>query len=161
MRSPSRICCITHILQVLIAAVSQPPRPVRRPHAKMHTLLLLSLPFIFIITTHIVRLVKEVVTNPSSLSIPGPLLARFTRLWYLYRVWKGDFEKHNLELHEKYGPIVRISPGHYSINEKIDVKTVYGAGSRFTKSKWYDAFKPPSPDEWSVFTDRDNKRHGR
>ncbi|KAJ5287205.1 cytochrome protein [Penicillium angulare] len=108
---------------------------------------------------HILRLAKEVITAPSLISIPGPFLARFTRLWYFNRVLSGNFDKENLDLHKKYGPIVRLSPGHYSISKKADVKTVYGAGSRFTKAAWYDAFKEPSPHNWSVFTDRDNKRH--
>jgi len=36
-------------------------------------------------------------------AIPGPFWARFTRAWYLRRVWQGDFEKTNIELHNKYG----------------------------------------------------------
>lgn len=35
--------------------------------------------------------------------LPGPFLARFSRIWYLRNVWRGDFEKKNLELHQKYG----------------------------------------------------------
>lgn len=36
-------------------------------------------------------------------NVPGPLLARFTRLWYLAKVLRGDFEKTNCALHEIYG----------------------------------------------------------
>lgn len=36
-------------------------------------------------------------------SVPGPFLARFSRLWYLYKLWEGNFEKVNIELHRKYG----------------------------------------------------------
>jgi hypothetical protein len=36
-------------------------------------------------------------------SVPGPLLARYTRLWYLKKVYDGNFEKVNIELHERYG----------------------------------------------------------
>jgi len=36
-------------------------------------------------------------------SIPGPLLARFTRVWYTIALSKGDFEKQNIQLHRKYG----------------------------------------------------------
>lgn len=35
--------------------------------------------------------------------IPGPFIARFTRLWELRRVLEGHFERTNLELHGKYG----------------------------------------------------------
>jgi hypothetical protein len=36
-------------------------------------------------------------------SVPGPFLARFSRLWYLRAVSKGNFEKTNIELHRKHG----------------------------------------------------------
>lgn len=35
--------------------------------------------------------------------VPGPLLARFTKLWQLQALHKGQFEKVNIELHKKYG----------------------------------------------------------
>ena len=35
--------------------------------------------------------------------IPGPLLARITNFWYFFKVYKGCFEKENIELHRKYG----------------------------------------------------------
>jgi hypothetical protein len=35
--------------------------------------------------------------------VPGPFLARFSRLWYLRQVLKGNFEKTNIELHRRYG----------------------------------------------------------
>jgi hypothetical protein len=36
-------------------------------------------------------------------SVPGPFAARFTDLWYAYRIYRGRFEKDNLRLHKKYG----------------------------------------------------------
>jgi hypothetical protein len=36
-------------------------------------------------------------------SVPGPFLARFTRLWYLKNVWSGKFEQVNIDLHKRYG----------------------------------------------------------
>jgi hypothetical protein len=36
-------------------------------------------------------------------SIHGPFLARFTKLWYLWRVYNGHFEQENIALHRKYG----------------------------------------------------------
>lgn len=35
--------------------------------------------------------------------IPGPFWARFTNLWYLWRLYQGHFEEENLALHKKYG----------------------------------------------------------
>ena len=36
-------------------------------------------------------------------SIPGPIAARFTDLWYLWRIKSRYFEVENIELHRKYG----------------------------------------------------------
>lgn len=35
--------------------------------------------------------------------VPGPFAARFTDLWYLCKLYRGDFEAENLYLHNKYG----------------------------------------------------------
>ena len=35
--------------------------------------------------------------------IPGPFLARFTRLWYFRQVVRGDFDQVNIQLHRRYG----------------------------------------------------------
>ncbi|RAL07996.1 cytochrome P450 [Aspergillus homomorphus CBS 101889] len=125
----------------------------------MHLLILLALPVILYLTKSILQLLYTTWKSPSLLSIPGPFLARFTRLWYFTRVWKGHFEADNLELHARYGPVVRIAPGQYSISDRAAVKTVYGTGSRFPKSAWYEGWKHPSPDRWTLFPDRNIKRH--
>jgi hypothetical protein len=65
--------------------------------------------------------------------IPGPLLARFTRLWYFIEIYKGSFEVTNVKLHKKYGPIVRIAPHEYSIDDVDAAKTIYGHGNAFVK----------------------------
>ena len=65
--------------------------------------------------------------------IPGPFLARFTRLWYFFAIYKGDFELANIGLHKKYGPIVRIAPNEYSIDDFEAAKTIYGHGTSFVK----------------------------
>ena len=88
---------------------------------------------------------------------PGPTLGRFTKLWYLNRVRQGRFHLENIDLHRKHGPVVRLAPDWYSIN--VPDKAVYGAGSKFTKSDWYQGWKHPSPERWTLFTDQDLKRH--
>lgn len=92
-------------------------------------------------------------------SIPGPLLTRLNRLWFFNRVRLGHFESDNIALHRQYGPIVRIAPDMYSIDSPDVIKPVYGIGSKFPKSDWYEGWKHPSPDRWTLFPDRDIKRH--
>jgi hypothetical protein len=36
-------------------------------------------------------------------SVPGPFLARFTRLWIFRRYAAADFHNDNIQLHRKYG----------------------------------------------------------
>lgn len=92
-------------------------------------------------------------------SIPGPLLARFSRLWYFNRVRKGQFEWDNINLHRKYGPFVRIAPGWYSVDLPEAASQIYSIGSKMPKSDWYDAWKHPTQDRGSMFADRNMKRH--
>jgi hypothetical protein len=66
-------------------------------------------------------------------SIPGPFLARFSRLWYFLEIYKGSFEETNIELHRRYGPIVRVAPHEYSIDDVDAARTIYGHGNAFVK----------------------------
>ncbi|KAJ4351661.1 uncharacterized protein N0V89_007004 [Didymosphaeria variabile] len=97
-------------------------------------------------------------------SIPGPFLARFTKLWYLFNIYKGTHEQDAIALHRKYAkpgeyfaPVVRLGPNMYSL--KTPEKIVYGISSKMPKSSWYEGWKHPSPERWTVFTDRNIKRH--
>lgn len=65
--------------------------------------------------------------------LPGPFLARFTRGWYAYQMYRGGMPQTLPALHKKYSPIVRIGPNEYSISDPEAVKTIYGHGSTFTK----------------------------
>lgn len=92
-------------------------------------------------------------------SVPGPFWSRFSRLWFLNRVYQGKFEHDNIALHRKYGPVVRVAPNMYSIDSPEVLKTVYHISSKFPKSNWYQGWKHPSPDRWTMFPDNDIKRH--
>lgn len=35
--------------------------------------------------------------------VTGPIAARVTRLWYFWKVYQGDFEKTNVDIHREYG----------------------------------------------------------
>lgn len=95
------------------------------------TLILIALGFIIVYNAF------QVIFDPLR-DIPGPFLARFTRLWYLLELYKGRFELTNIELHKKYGAIVRIAPSEYSIDDVESARTIYGHGSSFVKVRTYD-----------------------
>jgi hypothetical protein len=65
--------------------------------------------------------------------VDGPFIARFTRLWYLKKIFEGRFELVNIALHKKYGSVVRIAPNVYSIDDADCAKVLYGHGSKFVK----------------------------
>jgi hypothetical protein len=38
-------------------------------------------------------------------SVQSPFFARWTRLWELFEVFQGKFERTNLELHQRFGKL--------------------------------------------------------
>ncbi|KAG5765521.1 hypothetical protein H9Q72_006408 [Fusarium xylarioides] len=65
--------------------------------------------------------------------IPGPWLARYTGLYRLSLVYKGDSPRQYQLLHERYGPIVRTGPSHVSISDPAMIPVIYGIGKNFQK----------------------------
>lgn len=92
-------------------------------------------------------------------NIPGPLFAKFSRLWYLNQIRKRHFHLETLKLHKKYGPLVQLAPNEYSVNDPEAIKTIYGHGTHFTKSLWYSAFGVP--DQANLFADHIPQRHAQ
>ncbi|KAK7983582.1 hypothetical protein PG989_010984 [Apiospora arundinis] len=122
----------------------------------MHSLLYIGgflIPLFAILLRNFVK-----TTTSRTRSVPGPWIARFTRLWYFKRVWNGDWHTDNIALHQKYGPVVRVAPGWFSLSGPPD-KDLYGIGSRFPKGDWYQGWKHPNPERLALFADQDIRRH--
>jgi len=66
--------------------------------------------------------------------IPGPFLAKFSNLWYLYENRRTRRYKTVYDLHEKHGKLVRIQPNQVSIADPDAIPIVYGHGTGFLKS---------------------------
>ena len=81
--------------------------------------------------------------------IPGPKLAAFT-YWYqsYYDMWpySGRFLWKIKELHEQYGPIVRIGPNEVQVNDPDFYNEMYSSGSRRREKSrlwfWMDGWTP-------------------
>lgn len=69
--------------------------------------------------------------------IPGPWLASTTDLWRLFHVWNRRPELLHIQLHEKYGPIVRIGPQTVIVSDPDAVPIIYAHNAAFTKSQFY------------------------
>ncbi|KAL1854988.1 hypothetical protein Plec18170_004400 [Paecilomyces lecythidis] len=95
-----------------------------------------------------------------SKTIPGPWLAKFTKLWYLWQIYRCDFHWTNINLHRERGKIVQLAPGWFSIDDPDALKIIYGHGSQWAKGEWYDSWNFGShPDQTNLFSERNNARH--
>ncbi|GLI71872.1 hypothetical protein PoHVEF18_000039 [Penicillium ochrochloron] len=90
--------------------------------------------------------------------VKGPTLARYTRLWEVYKNCQGQLEHVTVSLHKQYGTIVRLSPNRYSISDPMAIRTIYGTGSKFPKSDYYTPFGTPL-DHKDVFSEISNEKH--
>lgn len=59
--------------------------------------------------------------------VPGPFIAKWSRLWMVYHAQKGDMHTTMIELHKKYGKLVRTGPNEVSVADPAVIKTIYGA----------------------------------
>ena len=62
-------------------------------------------------------------------------------------------------LHQKYGPVVRISPDEVAVSDIEGFKQIHAVSSKFTKNEWYE--KLTNFPRHSVFTKRDPRDHAQ
>ncbi|QIW97055.1 hypothetical protein AMS68_002573 [Peltaster fructicola] len=96
--------------------------------------------------------------NWSIHDVPGPFLAKFTTLWYMYECRRGRRYLTVYNLHKKLGKLVRVQPDHVSIADPEAIQIVYGHGTGFLKSEYYDAFVSIHR---GLFNTRDRAEHTR
>lgn len=98
------------------------------------------------------------IRNWSIQDVPGPFLAKFSNLWYMYECRRCRRYLTVHKLHEKYGKFVRVQPDHVSIAEPEAIPIVYGHGTGTLKSQYYDAFVSI---QRGLFNTRDRHEHTR
>ena len=64
-------------------------------------------------------------------SIPGPFLARFSRIWLVFHGYKGDLHAALSDVHARYGATVRVGPDEVVTTNLEAIKTIYGRGNAF------------------------------
>lgn len=57
----------------------------------------------------------------------GPFLASFTNLWRLWYAVTGAQKQYYVDIHEKYGEIVRVGPNELSFGHPQAIQDIYGA----------------------------------
>lgn len=93
--------------------------------------------------------------------IPGPTLAAYTKFWRVYNVWKGHAHLTAIELHRKYGPLVRIGPNHVSVSDPSYIPVFYNIKENYTKTAFYpiQAVSWRKKVEMNLFSTRDPDFH--
>lgn len=104
-----------------------------------HSVLTLLLNFKKIIITVVVillflRVLYNLFLHPLR-NLPGPFIARCSPLWRLVKYFQGTWHDDILDLHRKYGQVVRLSPGEVSFTNQDAIKAIYGHGKHITKVK--------------------------
>ncbi|KIW33140.1 uncharacterized protein PV07_00011 [Cladophialophora immunda] len=95
--------------------------------------------------------------------IPGPALASFTDLWRFFVVWGRRPELKHIQLHEKYGPLVRLGPRVVSISDPAAIPIIYALNSGFVKSGFYPVQQTISKGRrlYTMFSTTDEKFHAK
>lgn len=90
--------------------------------------------------------------------IPGPFIAKFSKLWLAHHSRKGQRYAAVHSAHKRYGTLVRIGYNHISIADERGTQVVYAHGNGFLKDVFYEAFVSGVP---GVFNTRDRAQHTR
>ncbi|KAI0006624.1 cytochrome P450 [Xylariaceae sp. FL0662B] len=71
-------------------------------------------------------------------AVPGPFLNSLSSLPRIWSVWKGSSHLDDLELHRRYGKVVRVSPTVVSVCDLALFEAIYGISSQFYKAGFYE-----------------------
>ncbi|KAF8699812.1 Cytochrome P450 monooxygenase, partial [Rhizoctonia solani] len=88
---------------------------------------------------------------------PGPWPAALSNSWHSKAMKSTKACDTMFELHQKYGPFVRIGPNHISIADPDALEDIYKHGNGLLKSDYYAMFRLGTHD--NLFTSRDKAEH--
>ncbi|KAI7338186.1 cytochrome P450 monooxygenase-like protein [Hortaea werneckii] len=111
-----------------------------------------------LVAAWIVQTVFTAITSPLR-QVPGPWYSLFTNQVLKNAVTGGRRIFYIDSMHQKYGPVVRISPDEVAVSDIEGFKQIHAVSSKFTKNIWYE--KLTNFPRHSVFTKRDPKDHAQ
>ncbi|KAL3292811.1 cytochrome P450 [Colletotrichum asianum] len=89
--------------------------------------------------------------------VPGPFWHAITGFSMTRAALNGSVHEYYMELHEKYGPLVRIGPNTVMFSDPDTLKRIAAARSKYTKGEWY-AVGRTTPGEDHLFSMRDEEK---
>lgn len=82
------------------------------------------------------KILRKALNGPLH-TIPGPWYSRFTNVVLKYKTLVGQRVFYVHELHQRYGPVVRLEPGEVNVCDLDAFRKIHRIGSGFVKSDWY------------------------
>lgn len=70
-------------------------------------------------------------------NVPGPFITRYSKIPLLYQTITLNRTRYIHDLHQKYGPLVRLAPDEVSLNHPPSVGPIYN----YEKTHFYNAFE--------------------
>lgn len=92
---------------------------------------------------------------------PGPLAHRISRFAYIYQTIRGTLPFDMLEMHKRYGDIVRIAPDELAFSHPDAWQDIMGhqkGKPEFSKANW---FYRPAEDQACHVVNESREQHGR
>lgn len=96
--------------------------------------------FTFIVAVLLYHLCSSLFFSPLA-RIPGPKSFALTGARLACEDYKGGRTRKINALHRKYGPVVRVGPNEVTFNSTSALRAIYGAGSGFERTGFYQMFE--------------------
>lgn len=84
------------------------------------------LPYLSVIGVAFVSIVLFIRSRNPLASVPGPFWAKWSNLWLVYHARQGHIHRTMIDVHEKYGKLVRVGPNELSTADIDSLKIIYG-----------------------------------
>lgn len=65
--------------------------------------------------------------------IPGPFWAKFTNIWRFWNILGGQSQRTHQQLHDRYGPAVRLGPNFVSLSDPSLIRVIYDTRGTYVK----------------------------
>ncbi|KIW16435.1 hypothetical protein PV08_06487 [Exophiala spinifera] len=109
----------------------------------------------FLIAGSVLRLLYRAQRGPLA-HLPGPEISKWTGVVMSYYWLTGRGVYYVAYLHDKYGPVVRVTPDEADFADLSALKEIHRVGGRFAKSDFYRRLVPLGQ---NVFAQTDPKLH--
>ncbi|KAI0116322.1 cytochrome p450 monooxygenase [Nemania sp. FL0031] len=127
------------------------------PISYLTQLALILLSIAFIATTG--RVIYNIFFHPLR-GFPGPLACRATNLWRASKLLSGTLPRDVRQLHEEYGPVVRIAPDELAFIESQAWKDIYGHHNTYEMAKDDRFYRPMGRSVPDTIISADREQHG-